>query len=825
MIRNYLVLFFRNLRRQKLFSAINLLGLTVSITGTLLIFLYVSYEFSYDKFHHHSDRLYRVNQTFIWGENNNSQFSRTGPGVAHALKEELPEVEAITSLHTPGDFIVSYTAPDNTVVSFEETEVLSADSNFFRVLNFPLLQGDPKTAFKNFNTLMLTQSTAKKYFGDADAVGKIVRVGTPGDTMINNYEVTGVIEDVPSNSTIQFDVLLSSKNFNVERMHWSWVWTQLETFVLLDEAADIESVRKKLALIPAKRAEETLRVAMNTSFKEYLASGKTWDLFLQPITTLHMPESPVIGSFADLADLKMIYSLIGAAVFIMFLSCINFMNLSTAQFTRRVKEAGLRKILGLGRAELSAGYFAEALIFCLIALIAAVAITQAILPFFNLLTAKPLTLDFLGRPSLVAWLLLIVLVMATVSSFYPSLFLSSFRPVEAVKGKIRVGRGSSTLRNGLVTFQFVISIILVICTGIVFQQLTYFSEKDLGFNKENVLRIAHVEGIKNSESLVKEISNLPGVISATQCSSTPPEIYGGDKFTADGLNSETFSLNYTTADEHFVPTLGIQIKVGRNFSPDFPSDVRGVLLNESAVKRMGWPADETILGKKLLYPNSDNSGFEIIGIVADFNYWSLSLDIEPMGIFHVNNTDVFGGPRRFIAARLEAQDLHAWGEVSNNLESIWRKHASDVPFDYGFIDEYFNETFKTHQRFGYVLSIVAILALLIACLGFLGMIIYSLEQRTKEIGIRKIAGASSVRILSLISGSYIKLIITAFIIGAPISLLIMEDWLKDFSYRISPSPWIFIICGCSVLIIVSVIASYHSLKAANRNPVDVLRDE
>jgi putative ABC transport system permease protein len=827
MLRNYFVLFFRNLLRQKLFSSINLLGLTVSIASTLLIYIYVNHEFSYDKFHNHSDRLYRVNQTFIWGENSDTQFSRTGPGVAHALKEELEDVEMVTSLHTPGSFIISYTGPDNQIVSFEETEVLSADSNFFKVLNFPLIKGNTNSAFRNVNTLMLTESTARKYFGDSDPLGKMVRVGIPNNEKTETYEVTGVVKNVPSNSTIKFDVLLSSKNFNVERMHWSWVWTQLETFVLLRESADIRAVREKLVKIPEKRVDETLRLAMNTTYKDYVASGKRWELFLQPITTLHMPEYPVIGSFNDLADIKLIYSLIGAAIFIMFLSCINFMNLSTAQFTRRVKEAGVRKILGLGRAELGTGYFAEALIFCLIALVAAVAITQIILPVFNTLVAKNLKLDFLATPAVGGWLILIVIVMAAVSSFYPSLFLSSFRPTEAVKGRIKVGKSGSSFRNGLVVFQFTVSIVLIACTGVVFQQLKFFSEKDLGFDRENVMRIKHVEGLKNSESLVKALENIPGVIAASRSSSTPPEIYEGDSFSADGMNGQTIQLNYTSSDERFVPTLGINLKLGRNFSVNSPSDVHGILLNEAAIKKLGWPVDESVLGRKILYPNnSESKGFEILGVVEDFNYWSLAMTIEPMGIFHVDNKEVFNGPRRFVSVRLKPQDAKGWQRISKELETTWRAHAAGgIPFEFGFIDDYFAETFKTQERFGYVLIVVATLAIIIASLGLLGMIIYALEQRTKEIGIRKVSGASSWNILSLISGSYLKLVLAAFIIGSPISYYLMKAWLDDFSYRISPSPWIFLLSGLSILIIASLITSYHSLKAARRNPVEVLRDE
>jgi putative ABC transport system permease protein len=311
MLKYSLLLFFRNIKRQKLFSFIILLGLTVSIASTLLIFIYVSHEFSYDRFHNNVDRIYRVNQTFIWGENSENQFASTGPGVAYAIKEELSEVELMTSLHTPGNFIVSYTNPTNKVISFEESRILAADSNFFSMFNFQLVKGDAASAFKQANTVVMTQSTAKKYFGDADPIGELVTLGGIAGGKQQTYEVTGVVEDTPDNSYIEFDMLLSMKGFPIERFYWSWVWTQLETYVRLDPAANVENVRNKLAAIPRKHAGETLRRAMNTTFDEYIKSGKKWELFLQPMTSIHLPSEMVYNRLNDAGSIQVIYSFIG----------------------------------------------------------------------------------------------------------------------------------------------------------------------------------------------------------------------------------------------------------------------------------------------------------------------------------------------------------------------------------------------------------------------------------------------------------------------------------------------------------------------------------
>jgi putative ABC transport system permease protein len=788
----------------------------------LLIYIYVSHEFSYDRFHKDVDRIYRVNQTFIWGENSDNQFASTGPGVAYAIKEELPEVELMTSIHTPGNFIVSYTNPANEVISFEENKVLAADSNFFSMFNFPLIKGDPASAFKQANTVVMTRSTAKKYFGDTDPIGKLIYLGGLAGGKQQTYEVTGVVEDTPDNSYIEFDMLLSMKGFPLERMYWSWVWTQLETYVRLDPTANVESVRAKLAEIPRKHVGETLRRAMNTTWDEYIKSGKKWELFLQPMTSIHLPSETVYNRLNDVGDIKIIYSFIGAAIFIVLLSCVNFMNLSTAQFTRRIKEASVRKIMGLGKKELSLSYFLEAVAFCFIALLAALALTQLFLPGFNLITDKPLELNLLSDPLMIPILLGLVLLMAAVSCSYPALFLSSFNPAEAIKGKLKVGNKGQTFRSSLVVFQFSVSIALILCTAIVFQQLQYVSKKDIGFDKENLVVLSHAEAVKDGESIAKAALNVAGVENASWCSSVPPSIWGGDTFSADGMNGQTFPLNYTMADENYLPTLNIILKFGRNFSAETPGDVDRVILNEAALQKIGWRSEESVIGKKIDY---NGTKFEVIGVMSDFNYWSLATPIEPFGLFHVKTKSMFDSDRKYLTLRIAPQSSEAWESTMASLQKLWKVHAGDTPFDYTLVDQAFAETFRTQSQFGKVLTVMAVLAILIASLGLLGMIIYALEQRTKEIGIRKVSGASVWDILKLISRGYTKLIIVAFVIGAPFSYWLMQQWLSDFAYRITPSLWIFIATGLGTLFIAMTITSYHSMKAALTNPVEVLKDE
>lgn len=825
MIRYHFLLFARNLFRQKMFSFINLLGLTVSIASTMLIYLYVRHEFSYDRFHRDADRIYRINQTFIWGENNNSQFASTGPGVAYAVKEELAEVELISSIHTPGNFIVSYTSPGQEVITFEEDRVLAADSNFFEMFTFPMVAGNKETALRQPNTLVMTRSTAERYFGKADPIGKLVQLAVSSDQQRHTYEVTGVVEDTPDNSYIEFDVLLSMKSFPVERFHWSWVWTQLETYVRLHPDADVDQVREKLEKIPEKHAGPTLEAAFNTTYEDYIKSGKKWELFLQPLTSIHLPTTTVINRLNDSVSRKIIYSFIGAAIFIVVLSCVNFMNLSTAQFTRRLKEVSMRKVLGLGKKELVLNYFFEAVLFCLIALVAAIGITELLLPGFNILTERSLELNLLNDPDLLAGMLVLVMAMAMISCSYPSLFLTSFNPVRALKGKIKVGRDGKRFRNSLVVFQFSISIFLILCTATVFQQLNFVSSKDIGFDRENLVVINHVEMISNGSVLTEEAGQLPGVKSATWCRSVPPRIWGGDSFTAEGTNGLMFPLNYTSADDHYLPTLDIRLLIGRNFRKDTPADAQRVIVNEATLKKIGWDVNESVLGKKIIYPGNENAEYEIIGVVRDFNYWSLTNPIEPMAIFHINDTQVFPGNRQFLALRMDPQHADQWENLLLSIEKLWKKHAGDSPFNYSFVDQSFAETFKSQQQLGNVLTVMASLAILIASLGLLGMIIYALEQRTKEIGIRKVSGASVSNIVIMVSKGYTRLIALAFLIGAPLAYYSMNQWLEDFAYRVSPSLLTFLLTGLGTLVVATLITGYHTWQAAMTNPVEVLKDE
>ncbi len=823
MIKYYFLLFVRKIQRQKLFAFINILGLSVGMASALLMYLFVSDEFSYDQFHKNADRIYRVNQTFIWGEGNKNQFASTGPGVSFAVKAEIPEVEQVVRIHTPGDFLISYTDAKNEVKTFDQDKVLAADSNLFQVFTFPLLKGNPQTALRYPQTLVMTESTARKYFGDEDPLGKIVRLGE-GDQQ-QNYEVTGVAKDIPDNSYIKFDIMISMTSFPVvKRLYWSWVWTQVETYVLLKPGSSIDQARIRLKDIPKKYAATTLERAMNISYDDYIKSGKEWNLYLQALTNIHLPEAMVYNRLNDSGNIKIVYALIAAGIVMVLLSCINFMNLSTSQYVRRAKETSLRKLLGSARGQLSAGFFMEAFLFCLISLVIGIGITQLILPAFNLITGKDLQIHLFSDWKILAALGALLTLMSLLSGSYPAIFLSAFSPVEALKGKLKSGKEGRMLRSSMVIFQFMISMALIIFTGVVSQQLKFIAEKDLGFNRENLLVVERAEWAKGTEAFSKSIEELPGVIKVSQCTSVPPLVYGGDKFQAEG-DPRTIPLNFARGDENYLPTLGVKLKFGRNFSKDSPADSSRVILNETAVKAFGWKMDASVIGRRVMQPGEENAKYEVIGVTDDFHFWSLEAPVEPFGFFHIKNPMSEGRNREFILVRMNGLDKQGWENTISLIKTKWKAFAGDKPFEYSFVDQAFSNAFKSSEQFGKSLTILSGIAVLIAALGLLGMIIYTLEQRTKEIGIRKVVGASVWNIMVLVSKEYTRLIIIAFVISAPLAWWLVNQWLRDFEYRIVPSPVIFILAGVGTFLLAALITSYHSIKASLTNPVDVLKDE
>jgi len=819
MIKYYFLLFVRNIRRQKLFSAINLLGLTAGIVSTLLIYLFVQHEFSYDRFHVNAKNIYRINQTFIWGEDDPNQFASLGPGVAYSILTDVPEAKAVTRIHPPGNFLVTNAENKNDIKTFDQSNILAVDSNFFEVFTFPLIKGNVKTALQKPNHVILTESMAKKYFGDEEALGKLLLFSEGGNTY--TYEVSGVAKDVPNNSYIEFDMLLPMSTFpRIMNSNDRWLWTMFETFVVTDASPEV--LQARLDPLPRKYAGSTLQTAFSQSFDDYEKTGKKWELFVQPFTAIHLHSSNVYNRLNDVGNIKIVYVLIGVEIFIILLSCINFMNLSTAQYTRRIKESSLRKILGSTKNQLATHFFSEAFMFCCVAAIVGFGITQLIIPFFNVVAGTELKFTVTNTPEILAVLGGLVVLMSLLSGSYPSVFLSKFSPVEAMKGKLRTGKQGKVLRNGLVTFQFAISMVLIVSTIVVFQQMQFLAQKDIGFNRENLMVINRVEWINDKKTFQQALHDIPGIEEVSWCTSVPPNLYDGDQFKVEGASDKLTPMNFVKADEEYASTLELDFTIGRNFSKDNPGDKGKIILNENAVKSFGWTVDESVLGKKIEYPG--DTTYEVVGVVRDFNYWALQSPIQPMGIFHAESS-MYSGRNHFMVIRVKAEDTNNLKAMIADVSSRWTQFAGDHPFQYDFVDDSFDQAFRSEEKFSHGLMVFAGLAIMIACFGLLGMIIYTLEQRLKEIGIRKVVGASVAGIWLLMIREYAFLIAAAIVLSVPLCIWVLGKWLEDFNYRIELSPMAFIVAGGSVLITSILVTSYHVIKAASTNPVDVLKDE
>jgi len=815
----YLKLFIRRIQRERAFSAINILGLTLGVACSLLIYLYVESELSHDKFHDKADRLYRINQTFIWGDNITDQFSSTGPGVALALIEALPEAEIITRVHTPGGYLVTRKKGED-IISFDEDGVFAADSNFLEAFTFPLKYGDARTALYQPQSILLSDETADKYFADENPLGKTLQLGRGGEVV--NYKVTGVFKPIPENSYIEFDFLLSMSSIpRVARQEWTWIWTTFETFVVLNERANIEQVRAKLLDIPTIHAESTLQRIMGITFEDYVNGGKEWKLYLQPYTEIHLGSANVLNRLNSTGNQQVVNVLVATGLLILLLSCINYMNLKTSQVTKYAKDTGVRKLMGSSKNRIALQYMVESFLFVSISIALAFLLTYYTLPFFNSVSGKEISVLVLLTPEILLNLTILTVVMSAFSGIYPALLLSTFAPLDVIKGKISSGNEAKTLRNAFVVVQFAISIALIASTAIVYQQLQYTFNKDVGFQKDNLLAIGHVEWLDKDRGFMNELRKIPGIVSSSLNTSMPPRLFNGDQFVAEEDQNRNIPLNYSQVDDQYIPTLGIDIIYGRNFSEIAAREEHSIIINESAVKAMGWMVNEEVLQKRIIYPGNTEP-FNIIGIAKDFNYWSLQAGIEPMALFHIDNTVMNFNGNLFAAVRVENM---ATANTLQQIEQLWKSQNPGVAFSYEFTEDAFAASFQSTEQFSKSLAVFASLALFIAGLGLLGMIISVVEQRRKEIGIRKVLGSTSNQVVALISKRIIIQVFVSLLISIPFTYWAMSKWLLDFEYRVEISPWIFVIAGVVSILFASSIVGFQTFRAAQMNPTTALRDE
>ncbi len=834
MLRNMFKIAWRNSVRQKQFTLLNILGLSIGITACLLIALYVQDELSYDNFHEKGDRIYRVNQPFIWGDWN-EEFASTGPNVAVALRADVPEFEEVTRVHVSGNNIVTYRDENRTPVSFREKRLFIAEANFFKIFSFDFVAGDPETALEAPSSIVITRETANKYFGDEEPIGKVLEVKENDGARL--FKVTGVVTDPPVNSHIQFDMLTSMTTYqHIKNREWTWIWTTYVTYGLVREGTDINALEEKIQAIPRKWAQTTLERVFDQTYDEYLSDGREWNLFLQPINEAYLYSPPTgnrLGPWSDIAYVR-IFSAVGLLVLV--LSAINFMNLSTARSSKRAKEVGIRKVLGSEKRALIRQFIFESLLFVLVSTVLAMVLTELSINAFNTIADKELSLyQQLFNPVFSGSIAVFILCLGILAGSYPAFYLSSFKPVEVLKGKGSSNFRGKSLRNGLVVFQFAISVALIIGTVFVKRQLEFASNFNLGFDNNNILQVHNMEVLDRSTSeTFQTILKNESVFSEVGYSdAVPPWVSNEDKYKAYGPDNEPLTLQRIIADQHYVDLLAPKFLAGRNFEKSRGADKRKIILNASAVKALGWGTPDTYaqdspIGKHITFPTSNQPLFEVIGVVEDFNFNDLKYEIGPLFIANEKNDLLWNGGQYYISARFNASAAEDGEKLQETIEKVkgeLRALAPEVPFQFTFMDENFEESFRKEQRMGQVLNIFTVMALSIACLGLFGLAAFSAEQRTKELGVRKVLGAQTGQLVVAFSSEFTKLILIALLIATPLAYFAVDSWLEDFAYKTPIQPLVFVVAGASALIISWLTISFQSLKAAHRNPVDSLRDE
>ncbi len=797
MLRSFLIISIRNLSRQKGFSLINILGLTLGLTVGFLIILYIFDELSYDRFHKDYDRIYRIAIDGKLGEMP-LNVAVTPGALGHTLKRELPDIEDYTVFfHVGGSQLLS--AGDK---KFYDNHMVYADTNFFRIFTFNMIYGDPVEALKEPYSVILTKSVAHKYFGNRNPVGEKIKLN-------NQYDltVTGVIQDPPSETHLAINLLTSFQTLVKERgpgILDDWGSMMYYTYLKLKPGIDPISFEHKISDFLNKFAGEDME-------KENIEMHP----YLQPVKDIHL-KSNLIGEIRPNGDISYIYILLAIAAGILLIAGVNFMNLSTARSSNRAMEVTIRKIMGAGRRQLIYQFLGESVFLCLMALIFALALIEILLPTFNQITGKNISINYVENWKLLLGFGMIALLLGIFSGSYPALFLSSLKPAKLLKTKLPGSGSNKLLRNVLVFIQFTISAGLIVSTIIIYRQLNYIREKRLGFDKDNVITIfLRNEEIKKNAAVLKEnISSLPGVEAASLASSVPGMSLSGASYYPEGFNKEPWLIYNFDSDEDFIDkTLKMKIIEGRNFSRDFPSDTDAVIINETLMKRLKW-ADP--VGKTISNTSDKGKTFHVIGVVKDFHYRSLHEMIGPTMIFCKRDRP------GFLVVRLRPGKQE---RIIKDIAATWNKLNPELPFDYEFMDQSFMELYSSDRKLGVLFIYLTLFAIFIASLGLLGLASYTAEKRTKEIGIRKAVGASIFEVSKLLSVEYLQLILISNIVAWPLSYYLMELWLREFSYRIVIPLWAFPLTGIFTLLPALIIINAQTIKTAAANPVDALRYE
>jgi len=806
MFKNYIKTALRNTRQHKGYSLINILGLAIGMAGFLLIFLYIQDELGYDRYNKKAERIFRV-AAHMSMSGQEADMAVTPAPMAETLAAEIPEVEDAVRFREEDSFILQYNN-----LSYREKTGIYCDASFFNVFTVPMLAGDPATALAAPNSIVLSRKTAEKYFFHENPIGKTIKLEK------QDFEVTGVFEKIPDNSHFHFDVLVSLASLPSSRSP-NWVMSQFQTYILLREDADPDLVAAKFPFILDKFIAPQIEKMMGKSLQELKKDmGLSMSYYLQPLVDIHL-NSELLGEFEPNSDRKYIYIFSPIAFFILLIACINFMNLATARASSRAKEVGLRKVMGSSRQELIRQFLMESLLTSLVSIIAALLIVWLTLPIFNQLAGKNLQPQVLWHPTTLIGLAAIVMFTGILAGGYPAFILSAFQPAAVIKGTLTSGARSHFLRRGLVIFQFSISIFLLIATLVIFNQMHYIMNKKIGYAKEKVLVVNNADLLGEQAQAFKEEMEQHSQIFSIALSSYLPVPSGRSMLPVVPAEqtdpSQIRPIAAWDVDMDYIKTMGMKVIQGRDFTQDFSGDVQGAILNQQAAHYFGWadPIGEKV--KRMIAPPNNYSTHTVIGVVEDFHFESMRAKIEPLVLFNGRSTGL-------MSLRIKTKNP---AEIIAALEQTWQTFVPAEPVEYSFLDDKFHSIYSTERRFGGIVSFFSGLAILIGCLGLFGLASFTSELRTKEIGIRKVLGASAPNIVRLLLKEYLLLVTIANLFAWPLAYFFMNKWLQEFAYRQAFSFWIPAAAGSLTLLIAFITVGYQTRKVAVSDPVKSLRYE
>ncbi|MBS1662805.1 MAG: ABC transporter permease [Bacteroidetes bacterium] len=806
MLKNFIRTAVRNLWKYKGFTAINIIGLATGIATCLVIILYVINELGYDKYNTKADHIFRIDEEVRFGDNYYNG-AETPALMGPVFAKEFPAIQTATRLIERGGLTIKRDG-----AKIAERSVVYADSTLFSVFTLPFLDGNPATALVGPNSLVISETIAKKYFNTTKAVGKSF------DANGAIYQVTGVIKDMPQQSHFRFDffISLSSRHDNDES---NWLSNNYHTYVVLAPGTDPVRFNEQLTQRFESYVDPIIRDVINLNIVDFKKGGGFIKTRLMPLTKIHL-YSHVENELDDNGNIQYVYIFGAIATFILLIACVNFMNLSTARSAGRAKEVGIRKVMGSLRSGLVGQFLIESMLISFVSFVLAVGLLFLFIPLFNQLAQQHLRVVDVFRPSMIAILLAVMIITGLLAGSYPAFVLSAFQPIDVLKGKLSRGLKGSLLRNSLVVFQFTVSIILMVSTGVIYRQLSYIRHKDIGFDKEQLLVIRNAGALGNqAQAFKKELSGLPGISGITYTAYLPIDGWRSNDAmfpTADLDIKKAISAQQWEVDADYIPTLQIQMKAGRNFSRDLPTDSSAVVINEAAAAFLKTknPIGATLyriqdIHSKKLQP------FTVIGVVKNFNFSSLREKIMPLSLHLSSNT-------ASLAMRVKTRDVSG---LIAQIKSKWKAMVPSEAIRYTFLDEDFNRQYEGEERTGKISIAFSALAILIACLGLFGLVTYAAEQRTKEIGIRKVLGANVAGIVAMLSRDFVRLVTVAILVASPLAWFAMNKWLQDFAYRVEVPWWLFPVAGFLALLIAVVTASFQAIKAALANPVKSLRSE